>query len=96
VERELPELAEIYREVADSLTWMRFCLIMLGNRVPHPSTLGKLTKPVGPVAHHGASKRDVCPVPGPAARSRPLCGVLDTGADPMCGRIPKWSAKLSK
>ena len=34
-------------EVADSLTWMRFCRIPLGNRVPHPSTLGKLTKRCG-------------------------------------------------
>ena len=34
-------------EVADSLTWMRFCRIPLGNRVPHPSTLGKLTRRCG-------------------------------------------------
>ena len=34
-------------EVADSLTWMRFCRIPLGNRVPHPSTLGKLTNRCG-------------------------------------------------
>ena len=34
-------------EVADSLTWMRFCRIPLGTRVPHPSTLGKLTKRCG-------------------------------------------------
>jgi len=31
------------REVADSISWSRFCRISLGNRVPHPSTLGKLT-----------------------------------------------------
>ena len=36
------------REVADSLTWMRFCRIPLGARVPHPSTLGKLTVRCGP------------------------------------------------
>jgi IS5 family transposase len=34
-------------EVADSLTWMRFCRIPLGTRVPHPSTLGKLTRRCG-------------------------------------------------
>lgn len=35
------------REVADSISWSRFCRISLGNRVPHPSTLGKLTKRCG-------------------------------------------------
>jgi IS5 family transposase len=35
------------REVADSLTWMRFCRIPLGTRVPHPSTLEKLTTRCG-------------------------------------------------
>src|SRR5512135_510494 len=35
------------REVADSLTWLRFCRIPLGTPVPHPSTLGKLTKRCG-------------------------------------------------
>ena len=34
-------------EVADSLTWLRFCRIPLGTPVPHPSTLGKLTKRCG-------------------------------------------------
>ena len=34
-------------EVANPSTWMRFCRIPLGNRVPHPSTLGKLTKRCG-------------------------------------------------
>jgi IS5 family transposase len=36
------------REVADSLSWSRFCRIPLGTRVPHPSTLGKLTARCGP------------------------------------------------
>ena len=31
------------REVADSLSWQRFCRIPLGTRVPHPTTLMKLT-----------------------------------------------------
>jgi IS5 family transposase len=31
------------REVADSINWSRFCRIPLGEAVPHPSTLGKLT-----------------------------------------------------
>jgi IS5 family transposase len=35
------------REVADSISWTRFCRIPLGTRVPHPSTLGKLTARCG-------------------------------------------------
>src|SRR5688572_10976950 len=31
------------REVADSLSWSRFCRVPLGSRVPHPSTLAKIT-----------------------------------------------------
>ncbi len=38
------------REVADSISWSRFCRIPLGTRVPHPSTLGKLTARCGPGA----------------------------------------------
>jgi transposase, IS5 family len=36
------------REVADSLSWSRFCRIPLGCRVPHPSTLEKITTRCGP------------------------------------------------
>ncbi len=35
------------REVGDSISWSRFCRIPLGERVPHPSTLGKLTARCG-------------------------------------------------
>src|SRR5215207_7762801 len=35
------------REVADSLSWSRFCRIPLGTRVPHPSTLAKITARCG-------------------------------------------------
>jgi IS5 family transposase len=38
------------REVADSLTWRRFCRIPLGARVPHPTTLMKITTRCGPQA----------------------------------------------
>jgi transposase, IS5 family len=34
-------------EVADSISWQRFCRIPLGSRVPHPTTLVKLTRRVG-------------------------------------------------
>jgi len=36
------------REVADSLSWSRFCRIPLGTRVPAPSTLSKITTRCGP------------------------------------------------
>lgn len=36
------------REVADSLSWSRFCRVSLGCRVPHPSTLEKITTRCGP------------------------------------------------
>jgi transposase, IS5 family len=31
------------REVSDSISWQRFCRIPLGSRVPHPTTLMKIT-----------------------------------------------------
>lgn len=36
------------REVSDSLSWRRFCRIGLGERVPHATTLMKITKRCGP------------------------------------------------
>ena len=36
------------REVADSLSWRRFCRIPLDAPVPHPTTLGKLVRRCGP------------------------------------------------
>jgi IS5 family transposase len=35
------------REVADSITWSRFCRIPLGSPVPHPTTLMKITNRCG-------------------------------------------------
>jgi len=35
------------REVTDSITWQRFCRIPLGGRVPHPTTLMKITTRCG-------------------------------------------------
>jgi IS5 family transposase len=42
------------REVGDSITWRRFCRIPLEGRVPHPTTLMKLT------THCGAAAVDAC------------------------------------
>ena len=38
------------REVADSITWQRFCRVPLGGRVPHPTTLMKITTRCGEAA----------------------------------------------
>jgi transposase, IS5 family len=38
------------REVADPISWQRFCRIPLGQQVPHPTTLMKLTTRCGPGA----------------------------------------------
>ncbi len=35
------------REVTDSISWLRFCRIPLGGRVPHPTTLMKITTRCG-------------------------------------------------
>jgi IS5 family transposase len=35
------------REVADSISWQRFCRIPLGVRVPHPTTLMKISTRCG-------------------------------------------------
>jgi transposase, IS5 family len=35
------------REVADSISWQRFCRIPVGSQVPHPTTLVKLTRRLG-------------------------------------------------
>lgn len=37
-------------EVTDSLAWRRFCRIPLGEKVPHPTTLMKITTRCGPAA----------------------------------------------
>jgi IS5 family transposase len=44
------------REVADSITWRRFCRIPLDGQVPHPTTLMKLTTRCGPAAVDGCNE----------------------------------------
>ena len=41
------------REVADSISWSRFCRVPLGAKVPHPTTLMKITTRCGPSAIDG-------------------------------------------
>src|SRR5215204_3233949 len=44
------------REVSDSITWRRFCRIPLEARVPHPTTLMKLTTRCGSAAVEGLNE----------------------------------------
>src|SRR3954469_3301377 len=44
------------REVRDSITWQRFCRIPLGGRVPHPTTLMKITTRCGEQAVNGLNE----------------------------------------
>jgi IS5 family transposase len=44
------------REVADSISWQRFCRIPLGMRVPHPTTLMKITTRCGDDAVGGLNE----------------------------------------
>jgi transposase, IS5 family len=44
------------REVADSITWRRFCRIPIDGRVPHPTTLMKLTTRCGTAAVDGCNE----------------------------------------
>ena len=44
------------REVTDSITWQRFCRIPLGGRVPHPTTLMKITTRCGETAITGLNE----------------------------------------
>ena len=44
------------REVSDSITWRRFCRVPLDGRVPHPTTLMKLTTRCGTAAVDGCNE----------------------------------------
>jgi IS5 family transposase len=44
------------REVGDSISWQRFCRIPFGTRVPHPTTLMKITTKCGDAAVTGLNE----------------------------------------
>ncbi len=44
------------REVGDSISWQRFCRIPFGTRVPHPTTLMKITTRCGDDAVTGLNE----------------------------------------
>jgi hypothetical protein len=54
-------------EVSDSLTWLRFCRIPIGERAPHPTTLMKITTPAaGPRPSRPSTPSSSAPPPRPA------------------------------
>ena len=46
----------LFREVAESISWQRFCRIPFGTRVPHPTTLMKITTRCGADAVAGLNE----------------------------------------
>ena len=46
----------VCREVSDSISWQRFCRIPFGTRVPHPTTLMKITTRCGDDAVAGLNE----------------------------------------
>jgi len=70
------------REVADSISWQRFCRIPFGTRVPHPTTLMKITTRCGDDAVAGL-RRCWPRRPPPSCRA-------STGSAP----IPPWWRRL--
>jgi len=48
--------ASLCREVGDSISWRRFCRIPIDGKVPHPTTLTKLTTRCGTAAVEGCNE----------------------------------------
>ena len=71
------------REVADSITWRRFCRIPLDGAVPHPTTLMKLTTRCGSAAVDGLNSQRV----GPRRRDH---GALVGGPDAYRAKHVVW------
>jgi IS5 family transposase len=63
------------REVADSISWQRFCRLPLGTWVPHPTTLMKITTRCGDAAAAGLNEALLTKAArGEAAGHRPGAG----------------------
>jgi IS5 family transposase len=87
------------REVADSITWRRFCPIPLDGHVPHPTTLMKLTTRCGTAAIDGCNEALLAPRPkpasieeGPSAVGRPRRG---TGLNVPTRKVPLGRTRLA-
>jgi IS5 family transposase len=72
------------REVADSISWRRFCRIGLDRPVPHPTTLVKLVGRAGP---------EIIEQLNAALVAKLAAGKLLRAAS--CGSTPRWSRPTS-
>ena len=66
--RYRPGYESLCREVADSITWRRFCRIGLDGAAPHPTTVMKPTTPCGSAAIDGLNEA----LPAKAAEAKLL------------------------
>lgn len=84
------------REVADSITWRRFCRIALDGAVPHPTTLMKLNTRCGSAAVAGLNEALLVRWVGcwaeAATRSPGTQGGVRGRAVPSCTRCSRWKA----
>jgi IS5 family transposase len=60
-------------QVSDSVTWRRFCRIPLDGKVPHPTTLMKLTTRCGAQAVAGLNEALLAWGPGRGCCAQPGC-----------------------
>src|SRR5215207_3930415 len=83
------------REVADSITWRRFCRIPLDGQVPQPTTLMKLTTRCGTAAVDGCNQA-LLPKAGEAKLLRTSRLRADTTVVPADVAYPTDSGLLAK
>ena len=72
------------REVSDSISWQRFCRIPFGTRVPHPTTLMKITTRCGEDAVTGLNEALL------AKAAQPSCCALTRSAPTPPWWRPRW------
>src|SRR5258708_36056274 len=83
------------REVSDSISWQRFCRIPFGTRVPHPTTLMKITSRCGEAVVTGLNEALLAK----AAAAKPLRTDkvrADTTVIPAAVAYPTDSGLLAK
>ena len=76
------------REVADSISWQRFCRIPFGTRVPHPTTLMKITTRCGEDAVAGLNEA----LAGQGGRKPSCCAPTRSAPTPPLSR-PRWPTR---
>lgn len=82
------------REVGDSISWQRFCRIRFGTRVPHPTTMMKLTRRCGDAAVAGLNDALLASHRAQIAANRKVRA--DTTVVPAAVAYPTDSGLLAK